>query len=77
MSLGEHTPLAIELRYFESHRASWVSTHPQQYVAIRGTEVLGFYGDFESALEGALQRCKMGEFLIKQVLEQEPIFAIF
>jgi len=77
MARSDQTPLVTELQYFEAHRANWAAKHPQKYVAIHGTDVIGFYDDFERALEGALRKHRMGEFLIKQIFEKEPVYAIF
>lgn len=77
MRMGECTPLAAEFRFFEANRIAWAASHPQKYVAIHGNKVIGFYDDFEAALEAGLRDYEMGKFLVKQVFDKEPVYAIF
>lgn len=69
--------LAAESRFFEANRTAWAASHPHKYVAIHRNELIGFYDDFETALEAGLQRYEMGQFLIKQIFDKEPVYAIF
>ncbi len=77
MGARKPTPLAAEFHFFEANRTAWARKYPQKYVAIHGTQVIGFYDDFQSALEAGLQTYEMGKFLIKQVFDKEPVYAIF
>ena len=72
-----HSRFEAELQVFEAHRATWARDHREQYVVIRAKQVLGFYPDFERALEAGLQKYEMGEFLVKQIFSVEPVYAIF
>lgn len=77
MRLNVGTPLAAESRFFEANRVAWAAEHPHKYVVIQGDHLIGFYDDFEAALEAGLQSHEMGQFLIKQVFDKEPVYAIF
>ncbi|HZQ91483.1 MAG TPA: hypothetical protein VFA60_06800 [Terriglobales bacterium] len=66
-----------ELKVFSAHRAAWALAHPQEYVVIRRTEVVGFYPTFDKALEAALSKYAIGECLVKQIFDRDPVYAIF
>lgn len=66
--------LEEERRLYQSHKVEWLSTHRNQFVLIRGTEVAGFFADAESAYASGLERFgPTSPFLVKQVTEQEPV----
>ena len=72
--------LEAETAYFEKHRAEWLKDHQGKYVAIRGTEVAGFFSSDTDAYKAGLDRWGVVPMLIKQILpedrvEQIPSFA--
>ncbi len=77
MRTPEHPALAAASRFFEANRTIWATSHPHKYVVIHGEQLIGFYDDFESALEAGLRTFEMGHFLVKQVFDKEPVYAIF
>lgn len=70
--------LQDEIRFFELHRSEWLQSHPGEYVVITGTNVAGFYSDYESAFKAGLAAAGLGKnFLLKQVWAKEPVYVIY
>lgn len=70
--------LEAEIRTFESHRYEWLRSHQGQYVAVVSTRVVGFFPDFESAFKAGLPVAGLGHsFLVRRVLAQDPVYAVF
>ena len=70
--------LAAELSCYEANKAQWVSSHPGEFVLIGDKSVVGFFPTFETAFEAGLTKFGVGvDFLIKQVVEHEPVFVIY
>jgi len=69
--------LAVELEYFAQHKAKWVVSKAGEYVVIKGSKPLGFYPNFEAAYRaGAATYGPQTDFLVKQILEHEPVFFV-
>jgi hypothetical protein len=74
---SEHKALQRELRVFEQHKSEWLKTHPGDFVVIANTTVGGFYPDYESAFSGAISKFGTpGNFLVKQIWAEEPVYLI-
>jgi len=70
--------LAEELSFYEDHKGEWLSSYAGQFALIGGKAAAGFFPSYEAAFEAGLQRFGLGrEFLIKQVVEHEPVFVIY
>ena len=70
--------LETELGVFDQHKSEWLQSNPGEFVVIANTQVAGFYRDYESAFEEALNKFGIhGEFLVKQVCAEEPVYLIF
>lgn len=70
--------LSEELSYYEAHKPQWVNSHMGQFVLIANKTVAGFFPSYEVAFEAGLQTFGIDkDFLIKQVVEQEPVFVIY
>ena len=77
MATDQQARLAIELDYFSQHKAEWLEHKTGQYVVIKESGLLGFYPNFESAYRaGALCYGLETDFLVKQILEYEPVFFV-
>lgn len=77
MSINRNTRLAVELDYFSQHRAEWLAHNSGQYIVIRGSIPLGFYPTFEAAYRaGAKSYGVETDFLVKQILEYDPVFFV-
>lgn len=66
-------PFEQERQFYESHKAEWLKVHKNQYVLIKGAELAGVFADADSAYASGLQRFGLSPFLVKQVLEEEPV----
>jgi hypothetical protein len=78
MSSEEKTRLASELRFYALHKSEWLREQPGKYVVVKGNTVVGFYSAFESAFRAGVDKFGLGaDFLVKQVMEHEPVFFMF
>jgi len=74
----QESRLAVELQYYGQHKAEWLSRKTGQYVVIKDNAPLGFYPNFEAAYRaGAATYGLNTDFLVKQILEHEPVFFVF
>lgn len=69
---GARAPLATELITYRD-RLDELLQHEGRYVVIKGQEIAGIYADCRSAVEAAIAAYGPGPFLVKQVVEKEPI----
>ena len=77
MAEDQKARLAPELQYFDQHKAEWLAHNPGQYVVIKDRGLLGFYPNFESAYRAGAARYGLDtDFLVKQILEHEPVFFV-
>jgi hypothetical protein len=76
---NEHKPpLEEELSVFESKKAEWLNTHLGEFALVGKKTAAGFYPTYEAAFEAGLEAFGIGtDFLIKQVVEHEPVFVIY
>lgn len=78
MSGDQQARLAAELEYYAQHKAEWLAHRTGHYVVIKDSRVLGFYPNFEAAYRaGAASYGLNRDFLVKQILEREPVFFVF
>ena len=78
MALDQHSRLAVELEYYSQHKAEWLAHKTGLYVVVKDSELLGFYPNFEAAYRaGAATYGLNTDFLVKQILEHEPVFFVF
>lgn len=62
-----------ELGLYAQIKPDLLSRAPGQWVLIKGAELIGLYPDFDSALRDAVAKGLQAPYLIKQILEQEPV----
>jgi len=78
MPAEEQIRLAGEIEYYERHKQEWLRQHSGDYVVVKGSTVLGFYSAFEAAYRAGASSFGLGaDFLVKQILEHEPVFCVF
>ncbi len=68
-------PLTEELKTFETNLSGW-DGREGQWVLIKGRDVVGFYPNYDQALECGYQRFDAGPFLVKQIFRSEPIYQV-
>lgn len=67
-----------ELHIFDQRRSEWLRSHRGEFVVVVGTDVVGFYPDFESAFRAGLPIAAPPQnFLVKQVLADDPVYHIY
>jgi hypothetical protein len=77
MATDQQARLAVELEYFFHRKAEWLAHKSGQYVVIKDSTPLGFYRTFEAAYRaGAGAYGLETDFLVKQILEYEPVFFV-
>ena len=72
-AMSGSTVFARELEYYEQHKAEYLKTFPGLFVLIKDEQVFGPYLAAEAAYEVGLHLFGMTPFLVKQVLEREPV----
>ncbi|HUJ95998.1 MAG TPA: hypothetical protein VLW84_12080 [Terriglobales bacterium] len=78
MAADQQARLAVELEYYAHHKAEWLAHKTGLYVVVKDSRVLGFYPNFEAAYRsGAAAYGLNTDFLVKQILEHEPVFFMF
>ncbi len=78
MSLESGNRLALELRFYDLHKHEWLREHAGDYVVVKGKDVAGFYSSFEAAYSAGVDAWgARTDFLVRQVLEHEPVFTVF
>jgi hypothetical protein len=78
MAATQETRLARELEVYALHKNEWLNGQPGRYVVIKGGSVLNFYPTFDAAYNaGAIAWGINIDFLVKQIVEQEPVFFVF
>ena len=77
MATDQQARLAVELEYFSQRKAEWLGCKTGHYVVIKDSTPLGFYQTFEAAYRaGARAYGIETDFLVKQILEYEPVFFV-
>lgn len=78
MSTGEQARLAVELETYARHKPDWLDQQASKFVVIKDSGVLGFFPSFEAAYRAGASAYGTGtDFLVKQILEHEPVFFVF
>ena len=78
MAADQSSRLAVELEYYAQHKAEWLAQKTGRYVVIKESGLLGFYPNFEAAYRAGASTYGLNtDFLVKQILEHEPVFFVF
>ena len=78
MGAAKKARLVRELDYYALHKKEWLSSHREQYVVLKDHAVLDFFPTFEAAYQaGAAAWGINTDFLVKQIVEREPVFFVF
>jgi len=77
MAANQESRLAVELEYYAQHKAEWLAHKTGLYVVVKDSGLLGFYPNFESAYRAGATRYGLEtDFLVKRILEYEPVFFV-
>jgi hypothetical protein len=78
MASTQETRLSKELDYYALHKQEWLKHHRAQYAAVKNSTVLGFFPTFETAYQAGAEAWGIDtDFLVKQIVEHEPVFFVF
>lgn len=78
MLANDKRRLATELNFYAAHKAEWLKTHAGKYLVAQDENLIGFYDSWESALKAGIAAFGVRrDFLVKQVLAEEPVYFIF
>ncbi|MDE3095307.1 MAG: hypothetical protein KGK07_04805 [Chloroflexota bacterium] len=65
--------LEEERTYFETHKSELLARYRNQYVLIKGSNLIGAYPSAEAAYVAGLEKLGVQPFLVRQVLDHEPV----
>lgn len=65
--------LRREGEVFQANIEEWRQTHLGQFVLIKGSEVLGFYGSLEKAFKAGTERFGLEPFFVKQIVPADSV----
>lgn len=78
MATTPPTRLIVETGLYETHKSQWLQDHHNEFVVIKGDELLGFFEKFHDAYSAGVEKYGAdAEFLVKRVVPQEPVFVVF
>jgi len=78
MPTDEKSRLATEMAFYAEHKAQWLEKHSGEYIVAQDKHLLGFFDSWESALKAGLRAFGVQrDFLVKQVLAQDPVYFVF
>lgn len=78
MATPPATRLAVEIEFYERHKSEWLKKCRDQFVVVKGEELLGFFIEFRDAyLAGVEKYGANTDFLVKPVVEQEQVISVF
>lgn len=66
-------PLEQELKTYEKEKEKLLSEGKGKFVLIKGDEIIGIYTSQEDALAEGYKRFGNEEFLVKEIIEIEPV----
>lgn len=67
-------PLEVELRYFDAKKGEWIGqSHSGHFALVKGEELHGTFSTFQQAFEAGVQLFGRDSFLVKQILDEEPL----
>jgi hypothetical protein len=75
--MAETEELQNELQLYAARKNEWVESNAGEFVVIVGTDVVGFFPDYETGFKAGLKKVHGGNnFLVKQIWAEEPVYLI-
>jgi hypothetical protein len=71
--MNNGSTLATELAFFDSKKDEWLQHYEGQFVLVKDDQLLGVFPSQSEAVQAGLSRLGNVPFLVKQVLQSEPI----
>ena len=70
--------LTAEIEFYETQKAEWLKNHRDDYVVVKGNNVIGFFKNFHEAYRAGYEKFGASvDFLVKRIAVQEPVFVVF
>jgi hypothetical protein len=78
MSTAPPTRLTQETKLYEAHKSEWLKKHRDEFVVVKGNDLLGFFTSFHNAYSAGVEKYGIdSDFLVKRIVPQEPVFLVF
>lgn len=78
MATNPPTRLNAEIEFYERRKVKWLRSHRDEFVVVKGNEVVGFFNNFHDAYFAGFERFGANvDFLVKRIAPQEPVFVVF
>lgn len=78
MSTATPTRLSAEIQLYEAHKSEWLQNHRDEFVVVKGQDLLGFFANFHDAYRIGVENYGIDtDFLVKRVVPHEPVFVVF
>lgn len=78
MATAPPARLSAETELYEARKGEWLKSHRDEFVVVKGSDLLGFFTDFHDAYRAGVEKYGIDtDFLVKRVVPQEPIFVVF
>lgn len=78
MATAHSSRLSLEIEFYEAHKTEWLENHRGEFIALKGTDVLGFFASFHEAYYAAAETYGVEtDVLIRRMLLKEPVFVVF
>lgn len=68
--------LAEEVQTYERNRTQLLRDHREQFVLIKGNDVIGCFDTMEEAFVQGTDSFGVAPFLVRQVLEEDKVFHV-
>lgn len=68
--------LQVELTFFYAHRDEWLKDHREKWALVKGEELVDTFDSAENAYEAGVERYGTESFLVKQIIESDPVAEI-
>ncbi len=72
----ETSPLAEELRTYQSHKDDLIKQSPNKFVLIKDDQIIGTFNQEEDAYNAGYQQFRRAAFLVKQVQIQDKTYYV-
>jgi len=78
MAAAPPARLGVEIEVYEAKKSEWLKRNRDQFVVIKGKDILGFFVEFHEAYYAGVEKYGADtDFLVKRVVPQEPVFVVF
>ncbi len=65
-----------EYEFYICNKKELLKKYLNKYIVIKDNDIIGIYKEFDKAMNEALKKYKIGNFMVKQVLIEEPVIIV-